>query len=71
MLEPEAWLIREIKGNKASVLYGYMFKSKETADAAALRLTNSWRLCLAFPVVSLANAEGAIASERFQNSVDE
>lgn len=59
-LEPEAWLIRETKNGKASVLYGHMFKTAEAANAAALRMTNGWRLCQAFPVVSLFTAQHAV-----------
>lgn len=62
---PEAWLIREIRGDKASVMCGQMFKSEKTARAAALRLTNGWRLCQAFPVASCFNlATGEPSPER-------
>lgn len=49
---PDAWLIRKIKNGEATVLAGHVFKSEATAQAAALRLTNQWRVCIAFPVVA-------------------
>jgi hypothetical protein len=50
---PVAWLIREMRGPKRDqlrVMAGKVFLSEETANAAAARLTNRWRLCMAFPV---------------------
>lgn len=66
-VEPEAWLIRELRGpnrDRASVMAGQMFKSFETANAAAVRLTNLWRLCIPFPVVSAPSV--AEARARFE-----
>lgn len=53
MREPEAWLIRRIRGSKAEVFAGHVYKSKAAAEAAALRLTNHWQTCIAFPVISM------------------
>ena len=49
--KPVAWLIRENRTSGGStVTAGAMFKSREAAEAAAARMTNRWRTCVAFPV---------------------
>lgn len=57
MVKPDAWLIRETRGKRTSILCGHMFKRREAADVVAERMSNHWRTCVAVPVVIIEGAE--------------
>lgn len=47
---PVAWMLRACRGACCAIMSGKVFMTEETAQAAALRETNAWRIVTAVPV---------------------
>lgn len=62
-LKPDAWLIRETKRGKSSILCAHMFKSEQAATSAAERMTSHWRTCVAVPVTYMLSFDERVAYE--------